>query len=149
MKRIIPIIAALIMLTGCSATPAPDQTYSSASRLAKTFENTTFASEHGYTCTIEDRASRNRSEREHGYERGECTSDEAVGSNDHFGLVVAKTPQGEAWMTNYPLIHAMPSTRAVIKGPEQNWQITGPIDPLGQIQDELGGQMTIGTGPTS
>lgn len=133
------------MLTGCSATPAPDQTYKSVSKLAKTFENTTFASENGYTCTVDDRRGRQISVDENGHESAECTSDEA--GKEHFGLIVAKTPRGEVWMDDYPLLDAMPSERGVLKGPEHNWQITGPIDLIREVQDELGGKLYLGSGP--
>lgn len=125
-----------LALTGCSSevTVVPDDQYDRLKGLITAFEHTEFAAEYSYECDEDTKFTHERA----GYEDVECHGDRAF-----LRVRVATADHGLDWIEEHPELQAMERIRGVIKG--VNWQVTGEVPELQEVQEELGGQLYRGT----
>lgn len=141
-RKLITATIVLVLTAGIGACDRPYEKWDGVKAFASTLEATPTATSEGITCTIPNRERQKISAREHGYESAECFPAEyQTGSGEHIGLIVAVNNTGDNWNRDFPLHHGTTPERGVLKNFDESWQVTGKLELLERLQEDLGGDI--------
>lgn len=145
MKKTLSALTVVAILSGCSYSPSPDDTYRGAKQLARTIENTRLATAAEYKCEVDDRDGLKVTRENHGYETADCIVNDGSDTDATLSVIVATDPKGRSFIYDAPLLGAVFQDRGVLKSKTLDWEIQGSLENLSKLQDELGGDLTAGT----
>lgn len=137
MKKQLATLSCLAVLSGCTPAVEEDGTYRNIKQMTEHVEGTAFMQKYDWECTPGDKDQNEISAEENGYVTGTCN--EIGNETVAVSLLLAVSDKGEQWMKDYPLLDAMPETRAALKGPHHNWQVHGETERLEQLKNDLDG----------